>query len=879
MGKEIDIQSIQNARIKALAYQIDTQYEADERYSGNGDGKINSAFEWSAMRGEVQLFEKGKPCTLKDENDINELKELLGFESNAKPSAPAEASAKAGEPKANKPVVSTPIQRSTVKLSKDDLEDNEKAVKKEVEIISKSVSDFGTFLTQLQTKFDNPEYGDALNQVAQIVALVEATNFNSKEDVDKIEKTVKKQLGKTSGFQKAVLSKVKDLAKRIQTAREAEAMIELYNGFKAQDGDGKNYEKYLDAVKQSYKDNKKWGKSYSKDAFKALETYVKETIGKGYSEQLLERTEHSGKEMRNNMKKGVSSKIEKKAIDNMKKDTDIIGRKNKVEDRARELEHITRKELIDKIGKDTFEKLNRSYLNKHMNNDGTYNLADLSREIVSRIGADFRLSREDKDKQMAEFEKIKVVIMDITGADDLNDTDVKDIVKKLSYIDIEGRDRSARYIANEALGGLPETIASIAGAALGAFRAPHNKIHMTQHAHQEVNLVFNDRAMAQEILNGLQQAGLSVTTSESAGGITINITQDVLQELSKDYSKTNALCAAIPAAAAAAFVVALRAGIAAIFGGDKSEISCFSVSDYDKNDPRYTDPELYKAHVRNTTKNKQKADKFCELVDEYVKAYGEDWHVEFQNDLRTRAAGTGSKLNPDECLAAPYVMKPVAKPKPKPEPEQNPEDKYFQTMVCEKEETENFDIDVRKIDGTHTGWAQIVKGYEGCWDGVLAQRPLRAIKVIQAITDGDYSAARLKELVNKTLQVGNNAAKLRAEMGNIPGFDVGIYIQVLQANMPGKEVKVPKITKENGDTCEWKEVSLVVRYRGPKAKGGVQSTSARDRGSRTNRSFNGRVIADGVTNNYNNRTDYNSAVEGYKAKGYTEKHRKCDYKD
>ncbi len=877
MGKEIDISSIQNARIRELATQIDKKYEDDERFSGDGNGKINSAFEFSALRGEVVLYEKGQPCTLKEEDDINELKQLLGFEGSAQPKPAVKTDNQAA---AEKPVTSPiAVGPAPQGVSKNDLDKYEKAVKNKIEELSKKATSNAELMNLLNRSVTNGDYEYAKQQAMQIIALVEATNYNSKDDIKKVKDNVKKQLGgKLTGFQKTVLDKAVDMAKLSQIRKEAYQMLDVYNAERAKDGEnGQNYDKYLEAVKKKYKDDGKWGKSYSKDAFKELENYVKEAIREELEGGLAARTEKDGKAMRKAWKKEVSSKMARDVIDDMEIDTNSKGRENKIKDVSK----VTKDQLVKAVGYDTFEKLNMFYLDPqqgHVNEDGTYNLTDLKDAVLKNIGADFKLSREDKDKQMAEFQKIKAKLETVTRQK-LSNTDVKDIVHKLFNIDIEGRDRSAKYIANSALGGLPGALGAAVGAFIGAYASPHSRLNIHNSAHAKIDLELKGvtEAQVQDLIDYFKESGYNGTVSKISGGVKINIDAEAIQNIYKNNGVDNGIFAAVPAAVLSVLVSALTA---LILGGDRTETSCISVSDYDKDDEMYTDPNKFKAYILNTTENSKKAAKMCKVVDKYVAAYGDKWHEEFWNDLR-EDAGYGSRMNPDECHMFLTYRNPVKKETPKPEqkPEPKPEDKYFQTMVCEKEETENFDIDVRKIDGTHTGWAQIVKGYEGCWDGVLAQRPLRAIKVIQAITDGDYSAARLKELVNKTLQVGNNAAKLRAEMGDISGFDVEIYIQVLQANMPGKEVKVPTITNEDNTTCEWRQVPLKVRYRGPKAKGGVQSPSAKDRGSKTSRSFNGQVTADGVTSNYNNRNDYTIAVNGYKAKGYTEKHRKCDYKD
>ena len=92
-------------------------------------------------------------------------------------------------------------------------------------------------------------------------------------------------------------------------------------------------------------------------------------------------------------------------------------------------------------------------------------------------------------------------------------------------------------------------------------------------------------------------------------------------------------------------------------GGDKKEQSVISISDYDINDPKYTDAEQYKEYIATIYKDTPtKAEAFQKLVDHYQAQYGDEWHTHYWQELR-EMAGLGSKLNPDECGMIKYEVK------------------------------------------------------------------------------------------------------------------------------------------------------------------------------------------------------------------------------
>ena len=102
----------------------------------------------------------------------------------------------------------------------------------------------------------------------------------------------------------------------------------------------------------------------------------------------------------------------------------------------------------------------------------------------------------------------------------------------------------------------------------------------------------------------------------------------------------------------------------------------------------YTKPEEYKKHFANTTKNPEKIQAMNTLVDAYVKKYGDNWHSELHQAI-IRMAGTGSKLNPEECkmmkFHEPVEDTTIQKTEDKKEEktEEKPEEKLEQKPQCQ----------------------------------------------------------------------------------------------------------------------------------------------------------------------------------------------------
>ena len=666
-------------------------------------------------------------------------------------------------------------------VGKKDAKRIKEAVKDNVKELVKAGVEQKEFFAVLNEKLSNPEYTSAINEVAHVLSLVNATEYNSKEDVKKIHKAVKEQLkaeGKWDSFHKDLLDSFEDYAKQNQIKKEADALIETYKEAKRAgnaEGLAANFEEYAKIAKEEAKG----AKSYRKQAVKQMEEYAKEDA-KSYVSSKLEDTEGtSGRKIRKelNVQNTAGDKYQKDAVKDLKTERKIFGRKNKFEDREAELTNVSRNDLQKELGRDLFEKLNRAYLPTIQNADGTYDLTKLGQEILDYTGQDYKVN-QSKDEKMAEFENIKVRLADLTkvSKDDISDGDVKDLIK---YVGLkrEHKDRTPNL--------LKAIVGGVAGG-LGAAGAAR-KLHVKQ----DVNVVVDDKTVAQDMIDSLKESGVNVDTTEIGGKVSIKVHQEVL----RDTRVADILRGAgIGALTSAAFDV--------LFGNTKDEESCMSVSDYDPSKETYTNPELYKKHLANTTKNQAKINMMNALVDEYAKTYGDEWHSKLHETI-LKAAGTGSKLNPEECKMLKYqkVDTPAVKPEKEPEkePVKVPEEKC--DVEAWADTVDKTVVHTRKGGDT---WAGIVKAYYPC---LVEEKGLsgaiRALKTALATDEnGNINRATYHDLLTggdlpKTM-------KLPAKIGDCD-INKDATVKRVKITNPGGKAKIQSVghnTKETTWTAQ-----------------------------------------------------------------------------
>lgn len=667
MAQGFDISKITNSKLLALAKEVDDK-------NGNKNGKIDGD--------EISIFSDKANLGLADadagyiQDDINA---VLGFSK------------------------STPAATNPIALTKKETKRDKEAVKDTVKDLVKQGVAPQDLIKTLKEKYSNPQFAEVINEVEYVLNTVNSTNYNSKADVENIHKKAKAQLkadGKWDGFHKDLLDSIEDQAKANQINKEFKTLIGVYNDVKeaaTKEGLAQNFEAYYKTVEE--KADKK--NSYTKEALKKLEAFAKDDARNVVADRMEDTTATGKKGIRKELRKQAGKDdFQKDVIQEMKTERKIFAREHKYEKNAQKLEHLTRSDVEKKLGTKMFDLLKGSYLETIKNEDGTYDLSKLGDEILTRVGADYKVN-QSKDEQMAEMKNIKVRLADLAqvSTDEISNGDVKDMLS-LFKIKREHKDRTP---------GIIKALVGGAGAAVSALAASR-----PVEVNQNVRLTFEDSSVASDLMKELDAQGIDYTSTElTKGKIGININQSVSVD-NRVFDTLRGL----------GIGVLTSAALDVIFGHKRDEKSCMSVSDYDKNDPTYTDPAKYKKHFANTTKNPAKIQAMNSLVDAYVEKYGENWHSELHQTILD-AAGIGSKLNPEECRMLKF-KKPVQTATPKapvkpdapvqtPDHNTTPSTTPNSDTECKVEAWSNT-VD-KTVTHTRRGgdtWGGIVKAYYPC---------------------------------------------------------------------------------------------------------------------------------------------------------------------
>ena len=645
----------------------------------------------------------------------------------------------------------TPSETTSVAIT-NPIAVSKKEAKRDQEKIKDSVKDMvkqgvtpQELISELKNKYTNPQFASVINEVQEVLNIVNGTNYNSKDDVKNIHDTAKKALkaaGKWDGFHKDVLSALEDQAEANQIEKEFQVMLVNYNEVKAAckaEGLAPNFEEYVKVVKENFKDKK----SYTKQALKQLEDWARDEA-MGVQEVRLEASQGTSKrQIRKELRaqNTAGDAYQNDAIQDLKTERRIFARKHKAEKRGKELSHLNKETLISELGKrgyqynfvkkaaahkigtNIYDKLKNKYLETIKNEDGTYDLSKLQDDLLNYVGQDYKVN-QSKDEQMSEMFNIKVRLKDLTG-EDFTDNETKVLLNVLEF-DREHKDHAPK---------LGKAVYSGIVAALGAIGAIGNG-EIRQHV--GITIKLGSVADAKEFTDLLKQQGVKTSTEEVNGQVNVRI----LVDQTVRAGLLNIL-------KGAGIGVLTSAMLDIIVGNKPDEKSCFSVSDYNKDDPTYTDPEKYKKHFANTTKNKAKSDAMNTLVDAYVEKYGENWHSELHNTI-LKTAGIGSKMNPEECRVLRF-QKPEAKPPVQPEQE-TPVKTEQDTPVKTEPVKCGVDMDEQKVDTTYThtrkggdSWDGIVSAYYPCLveeQGLVkAKRTLKIALSLEA--DNDFNGNSL----------------------------------------------------------------------------------------------------------------------------------------
>ncbi len=728
MSHNFDISKLSSS-LKSLAEIV------DQGGIGNKSNHIDTAQEYSLFTQYVEMGHKAN--TISDDD----YKQVFGYEVSTETATKSQT---------NEGVLAetTPVDTITnpIAVSKKEAKRDQEKIKDSVKDMVKQGVTPQELISELKNSYTNPQFASVINEVQEVLNIVNGTNYNSKDDVKKIHDTAKKALkaaGKWDGFHKDVLSALEDQAKANQIEKEFQVMLVNYNEVKAAckaEGLAPNFEEYVKVVKENFKDKK----SYTKQALKQLEDWARDEA-MGVQEVRLEASQGTSKrKIRKELRaqNTAGDAYQNDAIQDLKIERRIFARKHKAENRGKELSHLNKETLISELGKrgyqynfvkkaaahkigtNIYDKLKNKYLETIKNEDGTYDLSKLQDDLLNYVGQDYKVN-QSKDEQMSEMFNIKVRLKDLTG-EDFTDNETKVLLNVLGF-DREHKDHAPK---------LGKAVYSGIVAALGAIGAIGNG-EIRQHV--GVTIKLGSAAEAKEFTDLLKKQGVKTSTEEVNGQVNVRILVD-----------QTVRAGLINILKGAGIGVLTSAMLDIILGNERDEKSCFSVSDYNKDDPTYTDPEKYKKHFANTTKNKAKSDAMNTLVDAYVEKYGENWHSELHNTI-LKTAGIGSKMNPEECRVLRFQKPKVETPvKPDPKPDTKPDPKPEQ---C------GLEMDEQKVNTTYThtrkggdSWGGIVKAYYPC---LVEEKGLsgaiRALKIALATDEnGNLNKATYQALLKGT---------------------------------------------------------------------------------------------------------------------------------
>lgn len=474
----------------------------------------------------------------------------------------------------------------------------------------------------------------------------------------------------------------------------------------------------------------------------------------------------------------------------------LTKRHEAVESRRKELMSIKKEDVQKALGKKSKAyKAIEGYMEKNKNDDGTYNLSALSDALLAGIGYDFNLSRS-RDNERREINNTAVIMVeglesrnipplegiDVDALAKNKDKIVKELAKFCGF-GVEGRDHTPKLW--KAVKQTGEAIA--VGGAVHCIAPNVRKIILNNDVIANINI---------HIDNGT--------------GIGLNTTQiiDVFQNIEVTIPMCFNLLQALGTGAAAGLVISVLEDL--IFGNDiEFEKTCFNTDDFLQGDPKYTNLENYRKHLQTRDRingtNTYGRVKF--LLDKCEKEAKEnprtdgkgDWYYEEFLDLLHMVAGLGSNLNCAEIAGAKMYAKAEPKEVKPVEVEIAKAEKHWHTDAKKEFRKTEFDESELKDDekvlyskkADASSWAKLIEDIYNCSpdgkslkDTLGASKATRILKIIQAITDNDYSRERLDKLYELSLKGASN-------LKNIQGLDYGKYYSILLGDTMPVPLKLP----------------------------------------------------------------------------------------
>ena len=706
VDKIINIDSIQNEALKKVAEESNVVTADDRELKGS----------------EISVFSEKANMALASNPEIgftnDDVSALLGFE-KSKPEVD-ESTVVVEEPKKEevKKEDKKPAEGQLTTLTKDEEKRAKKAIVKSIEkYIKAGVKSFDDLMAKVQKDNSNSEYAPLMAEVRAISEMIASAKYSSKDDIDNLDKTLKDKIDarkkdkKWDSFQKDVYDLFKKEAKKDQVAKEFLKIKEIYKQVKSEvtaddikKNDDKKYELYEKKVKEALQKEevevtkngktekkKMWDVSYYKhEAFDAFKKLLEEEMYQERKGQVKSTTSTTDDGVKDEIteKVGVSKKdkYSKKADARQKKEGqyEVGANHNTYHTRLDDLASVTRTEMEKALGKDLLQKLsNNNYLKEHQTEKGSYNLQEVAKMIQYRAGIDFENSAS-KDYKMSETKFIIDELTLLFGNQGFTPDDVKKLCEFVG-INPQGKDYSFKTAYKDTLPGM------ITGAITGAVMAPV--------VEQTTNVVIED-ATAQQFESLLKQAGVNGEVIREGANARLKIYQKVDLKL-------------LGLIGGIAIGTAVEIAMSMIFGKDRDETSCISVSDYDPQLTRYTNLDEFIEYVK--VAHPEKADFLIFLAQQAKNDKGEfDPNLLFS--WRNRAAGVGSRMGQKECVGFSIYhdeIKPEVKEPKKPE-DKKPEEKKPEPKKCLLQGKPVDNTFTYKVQGGDH-WADIVEAFYPTW--------------------------------------------------------------------------------------------------------------------------------------------------------------------
>jgi len=604
MGNQMTAELL--AKFNALQLQADT--EANKKVK-NRNGVVDAD-----NKKEIKIF-KNILTKQYNEGKINDKDylTLMGADFSAKPAPAAEeVAAPAAETPAEIPATpTTPVAETKPEQTRQERRQERKEDKNLQNDIKGDINNYivnkklTVTLTNLVERLKNDNgteaYDEVIEQVDAVVKFVQATNFDSKNEVQALEKKIKNNT-EFNDFQKSLAKEMVKLAENAQITKETAKLTQIYESVKAEEGREQNFTAYLETVKTKMNEKSIAGNSYySDEAFARLEQQVTSEI-QTWAHKEMKALKYDT--VTAEKKKGIIAEIQNKLPETDKfarkvvaKMGDLAGvesrRINYQRNYDKNLSSISTEDLKKELGNDTYDLLTRNFLDKkdeqgnyiYKNANGTYNLQTIANVIKGAIGADWRMDSYGDEKRS----EIQKAIEDLRAKIQRPDFDEANLKKLAKLCKVEYTPRS--HSPKDAFGNIVnDTIMGGALAPLGAIKAT---------------------AVAEAEAGTLAVAGAGTTVS----------------------------LAPLGALVAAPIVLDALANI--IIGVRKDEDTCFKFEEANNRTVKE-----FAEYLENADLTEEQAQAITVLAKAFEAKYGDKWNTEFIKAM-TAAAGNDRVLN---CL-------------------------------------------------------------------------------------------------------------------------------------------------------------------------------------------------------------------------------------